>query len=258
MSQLFCLDVGNTHAHHGVLAGGVTLSGGQIPTAQLLAHGDGLDALLARVREAHALDGAAFCSVVPALTASVRVVLDATGLPVWHLRHDTCPGLGIHYPRPAEIGHDRLANCLGAQVTHGAPAVVMDMGTTVNFDILTARGFEGGIIAPGLGIMTRYLHEQTAQLPVLDPADLMVSAGVGKSTLEAMRLGCAVGFAGMIDALLECVLAQMEKWGAHNPALIATGGTAGVLPRAWQHRMSWEPDITLRGLEAAFQRGLCR
>ncbi|MDR2429855.1 MAG: type III pantothenate kinase [Puniceicoccales bacterium] len=258
MTQLFCLDVGNTHAHHGVLAGGVTLAGGQIPTARLLEPEAGLGALLARARTGRALDGAAFCSVVPALTARIRALLDAAGLPVWHLRHDTCPGLGIHYPRPAEIGHDRLANCLGAQVTHGAPAVVMDMGTTVNFDILTARGFEGGVIAPGLGIMTRYLHEQTAQLPVLDPADLMVSEGVGKSTLEAMRLGCAVGFAGMIDALLGCVLAQMEKWGAPTPALIATGGTAGMLPRAWRHRMSWEPDITLRGLEVAFLRGLGR
>jgi type III pantothenate kinase len=164
--------------------------------------------------------------------------------------------LGINYPRPEEIGQDRLANCIGAQVSYGAPAVIIDMGTAVTFDILTEKGYEGGIIAPGLGIMTRYLHEQTALLPALDPADLMISSGIGKSTLDAMRLGCAVGFSGMIDALLKTVLAQLEKWDVRNPSIIATGGTAGVLPKAWEASIRWEPDITLRGLEGVFLRGI--
>jgi type III pantothenate kinase len=181
-------------------------------------------------------------------------VLAATGLPVWHLRHDACPGLGIHYPRPAEIGPDRLANCIGAQVLHGAPAVVIDMGTAVTFDILTSAGYEGGIIAPGLGVMTRYLHEQTALLPALDPDDLLVSTGIGKSTLDAMRLGCAVGCAGMSDALLTSVL-QQPVWGTAAPAILATGGTAGALPKSWATRIQWKPELTLLGLEEVFLRG---
>ena len=183
------------------------------------------------------------------------VLLEKLGVPVWHLRHDAAPGLGIAYPKPQEIGQDRLANCMGAQARFGAPAVVIDMGTAVTFDILTERGYEGGVIAPGIGVMTRYLHEQTALLPALDPADLMISSGVGKSTIDAMKLGCAVGFAGMIDALLVRVLAELEGWGVKNPTLIATGGVAGILPKAWSDRIRWEPNITLHGLEEAFLRG---
>ena len=128
------------------------------------------------------------------------------------------------------------------------------MGTAVTFDILTDKGYEGGVIAPGLGIITRYLHEQTALLPMLDPADLLVSTGIGKTTLDGMRLGCTVGFAGMMDALLNTVLEQLAKWGVPPPAIFATGGTAGVLPKSWQNRIRWEPDITLLGLETAFLR----
>lgn len=253
--HILCLDIGNTHAHHGVLLGGKTLASGQTATATLDDPALGLPALLRDLSGRFPLGGVSFCSVVPAATAKLLPILAAAKIPFWHLRHDACPGLGINYPRPSEIGPDRLANCLGAQSTRGAPAVIIDMGTAVTFDILTAKGYEGGIIAPGLGIMARYLHEQTALLPALDPNDLMVSSGIGKSTLDAMRLGCAIGFAGMIDALLATVLAQLEKWEVRQPAILATGGTAGALPKSWTGKIHWDPDLTLRGLETVFLRG---
>jgi type III pantothenate kinase len=253
--NILCIDIGNTHAHYGVLCGGHALATGETPTREVDSAVSGAPALIARFRRETGLDGVSFCSVVPAATERLLAVLAASGLPVWHLRHDARPGLELNYPRPDEIGPDRLANCIGAQEITGAPAVVMDMGTAVTFDILTVRGYEGGVIAPGLGVMTRYLHEQTALLPALDPGDLLVSTGVGKSTLDAMRLGCAVGFAGMMESLLRTVLAQMEAWGAAAPALLATGGTAGALPRSWAGRVRWEPELTLRGLEAVFLRG---
>lgn len=253
--RLLCLDIGNTHTHYGLLENTAVLADGQVRTAAIDDPAEGVPAVLATLRAAGGFDGVGFCSVVPAATARLRPLLDATAVPVWHLRHDTAPGLGIAYPKPAEIGQDRLANCLGAQARFGAPAVVIDMGTAVTFDILTTRGYEGGIIAPGIGVMTRYLHEQTALLPALDPADLMVSSGIGKSTVEAMKLGCAVGFSGMIEALLRTVLAELEKTGVKNPTLIATGGVAGLLPKAWTPLIRWEPHITLHGLEEAFRRG---
>jgi type III pantothenate kinase len=251
---ILCIDIGNTHVHHGVLSGGVTLESGQIPTRDILSPEHGAPALVAALRQKHDLCGISLCSVVPKVTRRILLMLGSTGIPIRHLRHDACPGLGINYPRPEEIGQDRLANCLGAQVLSGPPAVVIDTGTAVTFDVLTARGYEGGVIAPGLGVMARYLHEQTALLPPLDINDLMVSTGIGKSTLDAMRLGCAAGFAGMADALLGTVLAQLEKWGERDPVIFATGGTAGALPKSWAKRVRWEPDITLRGLEEAFLR----
>lgn len=254
--RILCLDIGNTHTHYGLLENRKVLADGQVATGALDDPRDGLPAVFARVRnQCGDFVGVSFCSVVPSATDRVRPLLEKLDKPVWHLRHDAAPGLGIAYPKPQEIGQDRLANCMGAQALFGAPAVVIDMGTAVTFDILTARGYEGGVIAPGIGVMTRYLHEQTALLPALDPADLMVSSGIGKSTIDAMKLGCAAGFTGMIDALLKTVLAELDKWGVENPTLIATGGVAGILPRAWLDRIRWEPHITLQGLEEAFLRG---
>lgn len=254
--RILCLDIGNTHTHFGLLEDTAVLADGQVKTSLIDDPREGLPAVFSSLRnQCGDFAGVSFCSVVPAATERTTPLLEKLGLPVWHLRHDAAPGLGIAYPRPREIGQDRLANCMGAQARFGAPAIVIDMGTAVTFDILTDRGYEGGVIAPGIGVMTRYLHEQTALLPALDPNDLMVSSGVGKSTLDAMKLGCAVGFAGMIDALLLRVLAELDAWGVKNPTLIATGGVAGILPKAWLDRIRWEPHITLHGLEEAFLRG---
>lgn len=258
--KILCLDIGNTHTHCSVMEERRSVFAGTLKTAEIDDEEKGVPALLrAPEIERLAVSGASFCSVVPAATEKLFAAFAerAPGLPVLRVFHGDCPGLGIHYPTPREIGPDRLANCIGAQARFGAPAVIIDMGTAVTFDILSEKGYEGGIIAPGLEIMTRYLHEQTALLPALDPRELLLAEdeeGIGKSTLNAMKLGCAVGFAGMIEKLLETVLAQLERWDIRDPKIIATGGCAGVLPRAWKNRVRWAPFITVQGLEEAFLR----
>ena len=257
--RILCLDIGNTHAHYSVLENRRSLICGELETRSISSAADGVPALLASEQiRSLAPDGISFCSVVPVATERLELALkNCTSLPVFRLYHESCPGLGINYPTPREIGPDRLANCIGAQVRFGAPAVVIDMGTAVTFDILSAKGYEGGIIAPGLGVMSKYLHERTALLPVLEPHDLLLAEdedAIGKSTLAAMKFGCAVGFAGMIGALLETVLEAMKRDGAPEPKILATGGCAGVLPRSWKHRIHWTPFLTVQGLEEAFLR----
>ena len=131
---ILCLDVGNTHAHWGLVAGRSILASGELPTASLST--EGLRALLT----AQAPTGLALASVVPSATATIEPVLLGSGLPYHHLRHDTVRGLGFDYPRPAEVGQDRLADCVGAQLVAGAPAVVVGMGTATTVDILTEQG----------------------------------------------------------------------------------------------------------------------
>ncbi|MCD8284290.1 MAG: type III pantothenate kinase [Opitutae bacterium] len=257
--KIFCVDVGNTHAHYALMENRRALVCGAIETHTISSAADGVPAILAseKIRE-NAVDGIAFCSVVPRATERLLAALkNCTDIPVCRVYHENCPGLGINYPTPSEIGPDRLANCIGAQARFGAPAVIIDMGTAATFDVLSEKGYEGGIIAPGIGVMTRYLHEQTALLPELDPQDLLLAEdndAIGKSTLRAMRFGCAVGFSGMIGALLETVLAEMKKNGIGEPCILATGGCAGILPRAWKSKIRWTPFITLQGLEEAFIR----
>ena len=245
---LFCLDVGNTHAHWGVVDGRRVLAHGEIPTASL--DTVALTALLA----AHPSEGVAFASVVPAATAVLQPTLLSCGRPCFHLRHDTVKGLGFDYPTPAEVGQDRLADCVGAQFVAGAPAVIVGMGTATTVDILTERGYAGGIIAPGLGVMTRYLHERTALLPALDPTSLLGGPAIGKSTVDAMRAGCALGFAGMIGALLDGVCAELIRQGSPMPKVIVTGGAAVYLPASWRDRVTHEPHLTLLGLAEAHRR----
>jgi type III pantothenate kinase len=255
MKHILCLDIGNTHTHYGVLAEGKTLTSGRLATADVSAPAQGISALITRLRKTEVLDGISFCSVVPDVTARVISAIDASGLPNWQVRHDACPGLDINYPRPEEIGQDRLANAIGAQSLHLVPAIIIDIGTAVTLDVLTGKGYEGGVIAPGLALYTSYLNEKTALLPKVDPSDLQVPSGIGKSTLDAIRIGATVGFTGMIDALLTNVLTNLDVWGIKKtPAILATGGSSVALPKVWEHRIQREPFLTLRGLETAFLR----
>lgn len=246
MAQVLAIDIGNTSAHWGILEDRAVLAAGEVPTAEVgRALAEGLS---------HGPRGISLASVVPAATETLRSGLAATNLDVFHLRHDTVVGLGFDYPNPAEVGQDRLANCLGAQVLAGSPAIVVDMGTATTFDVLTARGYAGGVIAPGLAVMTSYLHGRTALLPRLDPAAIRAGAAIGKSTADAMRAGCALGFAGMIGTILDALLAELSDGGAAKPSLLATGGTADFLPPSLSARLRHIPHLTLLGLEEGWRR----
>lgn len=247
--KILSIDIGNTSTHHGLVeTDDWTLTQNKFKTSQLK---ETLPALLKETQ----CDGVAFCSVVPRVTQEVEILLETHTVHSFHLNHQNCPGLTINYPKPQEIGQDRLADAIAAQAFFGVPSVVIDMGTAVTFDIVTDAGYEGGIIAPGLEVMTRYLHEQTALLPELDPTDLIADGGIGKTTIDAMKLGCAVGFSGMISALLQRVFNQLKAQGiAKKPKVIGTGGSAGKLLKDAVPDIVLEPNMILLGLAEAFRR----
>jgi type III pantothenate kinase len=255
--MLLCIDIGNTRTHYGIVNDtdgaraqyDIDTRTLEDPSAGI---GPKITDLLARQP---GITGLAFCSVVPAATDALRRVLarDQFPLPVLHLTHEKKLGVPITYPRPAEIGQDRLANAAGARAIGPLPAIVIDMGTAVTFDIVTAsHGYEGGIIAPGVELMRRYLHEQTAQLPLLDES-IDVTRAVGQSTIEAMRIGTVIGFGGMIQALLDAVLADLASRGEPAPRIYSTGGSAALLRDRLKTPFDVVPDLTLRGLAAAWK-----
>lgn len=254
--MLFCIDVGNTHTHFGVVEDGAARFLRQIPTREIDHAANGIGAQWTRtLSEFSELAGIAFCSVVPEATERLQRVFERTkpSCPVFHLTHEKKLGVKITYPRPTEIGQDRLANAAGAHALVGSPAIVIDMGTAVTFDIVTQQGgYEGGIIAPGVEVMRRYLHEQTALLPLLDD-NLDVPRAIGKSTTEAMRIGTVIGFGGMIQALLAAVLSELTARGEPPSRILATGGSAELLKRTLREiPFDVVPDLTLRGLAAAW------
>jgi type III pantothenate kinase len=253
---LLCIDIGNTHTHYGVIATGATVFQRALPTRLLDDAHEGFGPVLAQIlAESPALEGAAFCSVVPAATEKLQSLLAARAWPqpVLELTYEKKLGVRIGYPRPREIGADRLANAAGAHALFGSPAIVIDLGTAVTFDIVTqSRGYEGGIIAPGVELMRRYLHEQTALLPLLDDS-LEVTRAIGQSTAEAMRIGMVIGFGGMIQALLDAVLAELAPRGEPLPHILATGSSAPLLDKVLLQPFTSVPDLTLRGLATAWR-----
>ncbi len=257
--MLLCIDIGNTHTHHGLLAGGKVLTSGKVPTPRLAEvlgeYGltPGRPAFVQRQAAYGDLEGVAFCSVVPTATARLRPALLAAGFtgPVFQLTHDKKIGMPVTYPHPAEIGQDRLANAAAAHALGVVPAVIIDLGTAVTFDVVTAQGgYEGGIIAPGLAVMRHYLHERTAQLPEIDDS-LEVSRAIGRSTVEAMRIGMVLGFMGMIQALLDAVRSELAARSGSPPTVLATGGYAEHFAARLRPPARLVPQLTLLGLEAA-------
>jgi type III pantothenate kinase len=254
-AHTLCIDIGNTHTHYGVVAadGLTTTDQGAVVTPLLDDPQEGLPSrLVALLRARPQIESVAFCSVVPAINWRLREVLaNATKLPVFQLTHECTLGVAITYPKPSEIGQDRLANAAAAHALGGSPAIVIDSGTAVTFDIITKKGgYEGGIIAPGIEVTRRYLHERTAQLPLLDDS-LVIKGMIGKSTAEAMRIGTVVGFPGLIQALLDGVLAELIDRAEPAPHLLITGGNAAFLQSRLRQPVRLMPDLTLIGLAAA-------
>lgn len=183
------------------------------------------------------------CSVVPAKAAVLKRIFRAH--PVLEVSSRISLGVGIEYPKPASIGADRLANAAAAAAFYGAPAIVVDFGTAVSFDILAANGnYVGGVIAPGLEAMTDYLHQRTALLPkitLLEPP-----AAIGKSTRAAMLSGAVYGYRGLIRQIL--LELRRELGNPRKLSVVATGGYAELIAAALPEIQTVRQDLTLQGL----------
>ena len=237
MSETFLLiDVGNGRTKLGLSSAEKILDHRDTPTPGL--SGDTLGEAL----KGWAYDRVVASSVVPQATQTLRGVF---GPSLLSLQSDTNLGIGIRYPKPETIGPDRLANAVALAHIYGAPGIVIDFGTAVTFDIVAAdRAYIGGIIAPGLRLMTDYLHERTALLPQVELRE--PDSVIGKSTEHAILVGAAVGYRGMIRGLL---LALKEELG-HPPDLqvVATGGDAGWIASGLPEIDAVDDDLTLHGL----------
>ncbi|MFM2296205.1 MAG: hypothetical protein RLZZ350_2618 [Verrucomicrobiota bacterium] len=245
--MILLFDIGNTHTHLGLADAKRVFRHADIPTA---AWANGQAATLVKKFVSHAkVDGAALCSVVPAATPCVTAMVKKLWkLDTLVLTPATVRGVGIDYPLPQTIGPDRLANSVAAKFHYGAPAVVVDFGTAVTFDVVNARGdYIGGIIAPGMAVMTDYLHEKTALLPQIKIRE--VGSAIGKSTEHAMLVGAVHGYRGLIR---ELVMAVQRELRAKKLPVIATGGYAKLIAAKLPEITAVEPNLTLEGLRLVF------
>jgi len=252
---VFCVDIGNTHTHFGRVSGAGVDELASMPSELLKSTNHPIVELLRCSVEADGhIDGVAFCSVVPELTTALRAQVSGlrSDLPLFQLTHEVDLGFPLTHPRPAQIGQDRLANAVAAHALCGSPTIIVDSGTAVTSDVITpVGGFEGGIIAPGIGLMREALHEKTAQLPrIEDDPDLRTA--IGKSTVEAMQIGCTIGFRGMVASLVSAQRKELANRGLPEVSLVMTGGSAHLLAHLDPSGSGLVPDLTLRGLHQAF------
>ncbi len=181
-------------------------------------------------------------SVVPEKAAALKAFFEPR-CPVHFLTHESPLGMAIDYPQPAQIGADRLANAAGVLARHGAPAIVVDFGTAVTFDVISGQpAYCGGVIAPGLGAMSGYLPQKTAMLPAIELEE--PASAIGKSTIHAMQAGAVFGYRGLVREIIARIRAELSG----RVKIIATGGDAALIARGVSEIDGVDPDITLDGL----------
>ena len=186
------------------------------------------------------------CSVVPKKNGVVRKAARRSRI-LW-LTPRVKLGVGIDYPNPKTIGADRLANAAAVASIYGCPAIVVDFGTAVTFDIVSAqRKYVGGVIAPGLESMTNFLYQRTALLPKLSLKE--PRSAVGKSTIEAMRSGAVIGYRGLVREIIARIKA--ERFPGKKMHVIATGGYADLIATRLPEIDAVHPNLTLEGLRIA-------
>jgi len=164
-------------------------------------------------------------------------------------------GVGLQYDNPKEVGADRIVNTLAAyHLVHG-PAIVVDFGTTTNFDVVGANGdFLGGALAPGIEISLDALAARAAQLRKVELVE--PRSPIGKSTVEALQSGILYGFAGQVDGMVRRLRLALVPDDPESVEVIATGGLASLMIKISETLTRHEPDLTLLGLRLIYDRNV--
>lgn len=203
---------------------------------------------LARLLAEVDFEAVIICSVVPE-KAAILTDYFAGKWPLHFLTAQSPLGMAIDYPQPSQIGADRLANAAGVLSRHGVPAIIIDFGTAVTFDVISAApAYCGGVIAPGLGAMSGYLTRQTALLPEIELAE--PDSAIGKSTVHAMQVGAVFGYRGLVKEIIARICKELSG----KPRIIATGGDAALIAQGVSEIDIVDPDITLDGLRQVAAR----
>lgn len=194
--------------------------------------------------------GVVVSSVVPAVTASVREMTERYFLfdPVV-VEPGIKTGIALRYDNPREIGPDRIVNAVAASQLYGAPSIVVDFGTSTNFDVVGADGdFVGGVIAPGVMTSMNALVARAARLPKVEV--VRPPSVVGRTTIGAMQSGIVYGFAGQVDALVNRIRGEIGA----SAATVATGGLAPAVLEACETIDTHDEWLTLKGLRLVWER----
>jgi type III pantothenate kinase len=248
--MLLAVDVGNTQTVFGLFDGEELSEQFRVGTNP--SHtADELAVLLRAFVELDSLDGIVLSSSVPQLVSEYEAFAQRwAGAELLVLGPGVSTGVPIRYDDPREVGPDRIANTVAARARHGAPAIVVDFGTSTNFDVVSEAGeFAGGVLAPGIEISMEALFARAARLPKVPfTAPERV---ISQTTVAALQSGLVYGFAGQVDAIVTRI---RDELGAADAPVVATGGLAELIAPHSQTITAVDPELTLHGLRLVWDR----
>ena len=251
-SSLLVVDVGNTNIVLGIYRDDTLVNSWRLATARdRTADEYGiLAAQLIGTDYDGTLEGAIVSSVVPPLNSAMRWMIEKYfGIEPLFVEPGVKTGIAIHTDNPAEVGADRIVNCVAAHAEYGGPAIIVDFGTATTFDVVThdAR-YIGGVIAPGLTISAEALFARAARLPRVDIR--RPESVIGTNTIVNMQSGIYFGYLGLVDG----ILGRMKREVPDVRAVVATGGLASLLAPDSEHIEYVDDDLTLKGLKIVYDR----
>ena len=264
--MLLAIDVGNTNTVLGIFDGEEVIEHWRIATVPdrtadeiaVVLRGllDQSPVIKAQTSDGGAgITGIALCSTVPSVLHEMREMCQRyyREIPAVIVEPGVKTGVPIRMDNPKEVGSDRIMNSLAAVHLFGGPAIVVDFGTSTNFDAVSARGeFVGGALAPGIEISVDALSRRAAQLLKVELT--RPPRVVGKNTVEALQSGIVYGFAGQVEGIARRMARELAPEDPDSVTIIATGGLAPLVINEVSVIDAHEPWLTLIGLRLVFER----
>jgi type III pantothenate kinase len=252
--MLLAVDVGNTQTVLGLYEGDELVEHWRAATEGDRT-GDEIAALVVRLLELRDLDfesvdGVCLSSTVPLLVRSYEELAERYAhAPILVVGPGVKTGIPVLVDDPRQLGPDRLVNAVAARERYGAPCIVVDFGTSTNFDAVSAGGeYVGGAIAPGIEVSMDALFARAARLVKVDLVP--PESAIGKTTVASLQSGLFYGFAGQVDRIVE----RMAEELGGNPTVVATGGLAELIAPHSKTIEEVDPLLTLDGLRLLWSR----